>query len=293
LVNRRILVLILQLTAVLAAAAQETNGFPDLNEVFQGRAFTNTFERDVFFLRAIRDRYPAQWPSLLAVNMTPGDYVVSPEKMQRFVAEVGAAAEGTDDALVLSNLAAVISLPDYYTNVARPELEQAVVNALIKLGPKGRLALAGAFSETHYRLDPGSLEIAADAVGKSGVSDTNVANALAATAFIFTTANGGSYPRCTERAVEGLLGLTNGIAVARAHLTTNAMFADPGRFQSVVDGVGAAHATALLTKLEQLLSAAEVKLSTISPGPDPYRDDLAELEPRIKKTVELLDSSGK
>jgi hypothetical protein len=46
------------LIAARIAAGDGTNSFPDLNEVFQGRAFTNEFARDVFFLRLSRERYP-------------------------------------------------------------------------------------------------------------------------------------------------------------------------------------------------------------------------------------------
>src|SRR5580658_2591106 len=74
------------------AHADDTNGFPDPAEVLQGRVFTNGFERDVFFLSQIRQKYSAYWPSLLAVNITPGGYVVAPEKLQRFITEVGASA---------------------------------------------------------------------------------------------------------------------------------------------------------------------------------------------------------
>jgi len=44
-----------------ALDAGTTNSFPALAEIFQGRTFENEFERDVFFLRSVRDRYPQYW----------------------------------------------------------------------------------------------------------------------------------------------------------------------------------------------------------------------------------------
>jgi hypothetical protein len=275
------------------AMGQDTNGFPDPSEVFQGRTFKTELERDVFFLQQIRERYPQHWPLLLAANITVGNYVVTPEKLRRFVQEVGAAAENSDDPAAVASVAAVVTNAEIYTNAAQPEVLQAVVGSLIKIGPKGRLALAGAFNETHYRADPESLEVLADNIGKAGVSDTNLSAALAATAFTFTATNGGSYPRCTKEAVWNLLCLTNGVTALRPHLNTNEIFKDPGRFQSVVDGIAEAHADALATNLDEIAAAIKTKLTRLAPGRDPYRDDLTELQTRLQQTMERLRTTAK
>ena len=285
-------------TSLLApgkAAGGETNSFPDLNEVFQGRAFTNEFDRDVFFLRQVRERYPAYWPSLLAANVTPGNYVVDPPKLRRFVNELGAAAAGTDDAAAVASLSAVISNPDFYTNASQPEVQEAVVSSLGKIGPGGVRALADVFSQTHYRTDPERASKAvADAIGKAGISDANVdrrrwRRRLAP----LTASNGGSYPRGTRTAVKNLLGLTNGAAALRPHLNTNEVFLDPGRFQPVVDGIAEARADSLTTNLEELMVGVKVKLARQSPGANPYRDDLADLQKRLAETIERLRLGGK
>jgi hypothetical protein len=279
--------------AAPSAFGGDTNSFPDLSEVFQGRIFTNEIARDVFFLQQVRQRYPAQWPELLAANLTVGNYVVTPEKMLSFVEEVGAAGEGSDDPIASASLATVITNAEFYTNVARPEIQESAAASLIKIGPKGRFALAGAFSETHYQIDPGSLEILADAVGKSGVSDSNFVAALAATAFTFATTNGGSYPRCTTEAVRNLLCLTNGAASLRSHLNTNEVFRDPGRFQAVMDGIAESHADSLATNLDELGDAIKIKFTRLAPGHDPYHEDLKELQTRLEQTVQRLRSAPK
>lgn len=268
--------------------AEDTNSFPAPAEVLQSRVFSNGFERDVFFLRQIRQNYSAYWPALLAANITPGSYVVEPDKLRQFIAEVGAASENSDDAFARACIASVITNADFYTNASQGEVLREVVSALNKIGPKGRLALAGAFEQNHYRTDPESLEALAEVIGKSGISDSNIANALAATAFSFATANGGSYPRCTETAVENLLSLTNGAAILRPHLNTNEVFADPGRFQAVVDGIAEARAKTLVSRLETLSRDVKTKISIQSPGPNPYRDDLEDLETRLRRTIEVL-----
>jgi hypothetical protein len=281
------------LLAARIAVGDGTNSFPDLSEVFQGRVFTNEFARDVFFLRQIRERYSTYWPSLLAVNITVGEYVVTPEKLRRFVEEAGVAGEGSDDPAAIASLASIVSEPAFYTNATQPEVQEAVVTSLIKIGPNGRLALTNAFSQAHYRTDPESLEALADAIGKSGVSDSRIEAALAATAFTFTATNGGSYPRCTGEAVRSLLRLTNGLAALRVHLNTNEMFNDPGRFQAVVDAIAAVHADSLAANLEELDAAIKKKLAALSPGPDPYRDDLTELRQRLLQTVKRPPPASK
>jgi hypothetical protein len=275
-------------SAAARAFGDDTNSFPDLSDVFQGRIFTNSVARDVFFLQQIRQRYPAHWPSLLAMNLTVGDYVVSPEKMLQFVEEVAAAGENTDDPIACACLAAVITNAEFYTNITHPEIQEAVVVSLIKIGPKGRLALADAFSESHYRTDPESLETLADTIGKSGVADSNITAALAATAFTLTATNGGFYPRCTREAVKNLLCLTNGVALLRSHLNTNEVFKDPGRFQAVMDGIADSRADSLITNLNALADAIKTRFTRLAPGPDPYRDDLSELQTRLQQTVQRL-----
>jgi hypothetical protein len=268
--------------------ADETNGFPNPAEVFQERVFTNGFERDVFFLSQIRQKYSAYWPSLLAANITPGGYVVAPEKLQRFITEVGASTENSDDAFARANIASVITNADFYTNASQVQVLRAVVSSLNNMGPKGRLALAGAFEQNHYRTDPESLEALAEVIGKSGISDSNISDALAATAFSLTAANGGSYPRCTKTAVVNLLSLTNGAAVLSPHLNTNEVFRDPGRFQAVVDGIAEAHTQTLVSQLEALSLDVKTKISLQAPGPNPYRDDLEDLEIRLRRAIESL-----
>jgi|GEM_PF-7080182 len=273
------------------AGAGDTDGFPEVNAVLQGRAFTNDFDRDVFFLRQVRQHYPAHWPSLLAANISVGEYVISPEKMRRFVKEVGAAGEKSDDSIACANLAAIVCVPDFYSNpdASHPEIQQAAAVSLIKIGPTGESALAAAFTQEHYRADPGSLETVADAIAASGAGGSNLVRALAATALTFTADNtGGSYPRCTEAATRCLLSLTNGASALLSHLNTNEVFANPGRFQSVVDGIAAAHAASLAVRLEQIDSAVKARLAAISPGPDPYRDDLSDLENRIERAASQL-----
>src|SRR5215831_15971169 len=116
-----------------AAAVDGTNSFPSPNEIFQGRAFTNKFERDVFFLRKIRESYPMHWAPLLEANVTIADYVVAPDKLLRFVEELGAATANTDDATAVTNLAAINADPEFYanTNASRPEIDSAAALALM------------------------------------------------------------------------------------------------------------------------------------------------------------------
>ena len=197
-----------------------TNSFPDLNEVFQGRAFKTKLDRDVFFLRRIREAYPAQWGALLDANIIVSDYVQAPEKLLRFVEALGTALAGTDDVAASTSLAAITSDPAFYanTNAYRPEILRAAAGALIKIGPRGRQALADSFSEGHYRTDSVSLEVLAEAVGEAGVSDARLTAALASTTFRFTATNGGSYPRCTRQVTRSLLSLPGGLGAVGTHL---------------------------------------------------------------------------
>ena len=236
-------------TSVPVAAGN--GSFPEVSEVLQGRQFATRFEREVFFLRRVRESYSAHWSPLLRANITVNDYVQAPTKLLQFVQALGAATAGTDDRTASTNLAAITSDPVFYanTNVYRPEILRAAASALIQIGPIGRQALADSFNEHHYRIDPESLAEIAGVVGKSGVSDSRLAAAFVETAFLFTATNGGFYPRCTEQAVRNLLSLPGGAAVSAVHLNAKEVLDDPGRFQAVVDGVAAARAVALATNL--------------------------------------------
>jgi hypothetical protein len=272
-----------------------TNSFPDLNEVFEGRTFENKFAREVFFLRRIREHYPAYWPSLLGANIIVTDYELAPDKLLHFVQELGVAVEGTDDLCAITNLATITSDPAFYanTNAYRPEIQRATAEALLKIGARGAQALAESFSESHYRTDAASLEVLADVAGKSGVPASKMTQALAATAFTFTATNGGSYPRCTTVTTKNLLLLPDGASTVGTHLNTNEVFAGPGRFQAVVDGIAAAHAAGLSTNLAQIATQAAAKLDTLAGHPGPYRDDLQALLIRIRHVIEQLKAPSR
>jgi hypothetical protein len=267
-----------------------TNSFPDLNEVLQGRTFESAFDRDVFFLRRVRSDYPAYWAPLLGANIDVTDYVLAPEKMLRFVEELGIAVAGTDDVAAVTNLARIASNSIFYanTNGYRPRIVRAAAEALVRAGPVGREALAGAFNEGHYRADPISLEDLADAIGESGVADVNLTAALAAAAFALSTTNGGCYPRCTRAATRNLLRLPGGVALVRNHLNAKEVLNDPGRFQDVVDGILAARAAELSADLDTISIAIAEKLKALSNYPGAYRDDLAELQTRIRRASRQL-----
>ena len=272
-----------------------TNSFPDLNEVFQGRTFENKFDREVFFLRRIREHYPAYWPSLLAANIIVTEYEQAPEKLLHFVLELGVAVANTDDLCAVTNLATITSDPAFYanTNAYRPEIQRAAAEALLKIGARGAQALADSFSEIHYRTDPASLEVLADVAGKSEVPASKLTQALAATAFTFTATNGGSYPRCTTATTKNLLLLTDGASIVGIDFNTNEVFADPGRFQAVVDGITAARAVRLSTTLTQIATQAAAKLDTLAGAPGPYRDDLQALLTRIRQAIEQLKAPNR
>ena len=114
-----------------------TNSFPDPNEVLQGRTFENKFDREVFFLQRIRERYPEYWASLLGANIIVTDYELAPDKLLHFVQELGVAVESTDDLCAITNLAPITSDPAIYanTNAYRPEILRAAAQALLKIGP--------------------------------------------------------------------------------------------------------------------------------------------------------------
>src|SRR5215813_3625776 len=124
--------------------ASKSNTFPDVSDVFQGRTFKNEFERDVFFLRSIHDHHRQHWAALLQANITPDEYVRSPAKLLRFVDELGHAMSDRNDLAASTNLALLTSNEAFYanTNAYHPEILRAAAQALIKIGPSGRKALA-------------------------------------------------------------------------------------------------------------------------------------------------------
>jgi hypothetical protein len=265
----------------------ETNRFPSAAEVLGGRTFETFTEQDVYFLRAIHDRYPAQWPDLLTANITLKDYLLSPEKLQRFVNELGEAMAGRNDLAACTNLAMLTGDATFYANANtyHPEILQAAARALIRIGPEGSKALASAFTESHYDTDPGSLEDLADAIGGEHPADPDFVRVLAATAFDFATTNGSYYPRCTTAAVKNLLCLKDGLVTVRAHLRTEEMLGNPGRFQAVMDGIAAGQARQLATNLVAVQAPIRVKLEGLTNSPGGYRDDLQELSSRIGRTL--------
>jgi hypothetical protein len=268
--------------------------FPEANEVLQGRTFATKGERDVFFLRGVRERFPASWSALIEANITVRDYVQAPEKLLRFIEELGTATAGTSDLIASTNLAAIVSDPAFYanTNAYRPEIQQAAALTLIRIGPNGIQALARSFSEEHYRADPASLEDLAEAVGNAGTPDVPVVGALGAAVFTFSTTNGGCYPQCTERITRSLLRLPGGPAAVVAHLTTNEIFGDPGRFQAVVDGIAAGQAAGLATNLTAIQREVAAKLAIPGFPAGPYRDDLQDLHGRIQRAIAQLQKAG-
>lgn len=277
--------------AGVSAPVAETNRFPSVGEVLGGRTFETFTEQDVYFLRAIHDRYPAQWPNLLAANITINDYLLSPEKLQRFVDELGEAMAGRNDSAACTNLAIITGDATFYANANtyHPEILQAAARALIRIGPEGGKALASTFTESHYGADPGSLEDLADAIGGEHPAGSEFVKVLAATAFDFATTNGSYYPRCTTTAVKNLLRLKEGPAAVRAHLRIEDILGNPGRFQAVLDGIAAGQAGQLATNLVAIQAQVRVKLADLKNSPGGYRDDLQELAVRIGRTLTSLE----
>jgi len=269
----------------------DTNSFPSLAEVFQGRTFENEFERDIYFLRSVRERYPSHWAGLLEANISVEEYVRAPAKLLRFIDELGSAMAGMNDLTASTNLALVTSDETFYanTNAYHPEILRAAAQALIKIGPNGRKALASSFTERHYRLDSESLEELANIIGGERPPGAELAIGLEATAFDFSTTNGGVYPHCTMIAVKNLLRLPDGSSRVRVRLKVDEAFNNPGRFQSIIDGIEAARATELSTNLVDLGTNLTSKLATLTNSPGAYRDDLQELDRRIHKTIKLLE----
>ncbi len=277
--------------SVSPSGADQANPFPGVSEVLQGRAFESKFDRDVFFLRRIRESYSRHWPALLSTNIIVADYLHAPDKLVRFVDEVGAATAGTDDFAAITNLAVIISDPVFYanTNAYRPGILQAAACALIKIGPRGREILADAFTEEHYRGDPDSLEVLADAVGRSSTADLKLKAALEAVAFTLTAGNGGSYPRCTQETTEHLLCLPGGPLVVARHLNRKDILDDPVRFQAVISGIAAARAVGLVTNLVELATEVGAKQTITLPGA--YREALRDLHSAMKRAIEQLGDS--
>jgi hypothetical protein len=267
--------------------AAGTNGFPSVPEVLGGKTFENQTGQDIYFLRAIHDRYASYWPDLLGANVTLTDYVLAPEKLLRFVNELGEAMRDRNDAVACTNLALITSDPSFYANTdaSHPEILKEAARALIKIGPAGRNALASAFSAAHYGKDPASLEVLAEAIGEEKPGDAEFVQVLSTTAFDFATTNGSFYPRCITAAVKNLLCLSGGPPAVQAHLKEAEMFENPGRFQAVVDGIAAAHASQLTTNLLLIQPKIEAKLAGLANSPGGYRDDLQELNRIIKRTV--------
>ena len=269
---------------------EETNSFPDANEILKGHLFRSFFDRDVFFLRKIRADYPEFWPSLLNENIVLKDYVQSPDKLLRFVQELAVVVERTDDVSAITNLMRITSDSAFYanTNAYRPEILMAAATALIRTGPKARIALADTFNEDHYRTDSVSLSLFADTIGKCRISDSNLNAALAAMAFTLTATNGGSYPGCTKDATSNLLSFPDGPAVVAPYLNRTQLFKDPGRLQAIVDGIVTARAVGLSTNLIEISRLIDEKLTALPTKPDPYRDDLLDLQAQIEKAIEQL-----
>jgi hypothetical protein len=282
--------LVAQTPAPPSGGIPGSGSFPSVNEVLEGRVFPSKTERDVYFLRRIHDRYPASWPALVEANITVDEYVWSASKLQRFVDELGTAMEGNNDLVASTNLARITSERAFYanTNSYRHEVVRSAALALIKIGPKGRHALAGSFTTEHYQAHHDSLEEIASVIGTVRVPDSVLVEALVATAFTLSAGDGATYPSCTRSAVTNLLSLPGGTSLVRTNLDPTKVFEDVGRYQSIVDGIAAAHATELATNLVQLDNSVTSKLGTLANIPGTYRDELVELQNRIRGALAIL-----
>jgi hypothetical protein len=284
------------LTAAASAQAGNDSGtnvgtaFPDVNEVFQGRSFENSFDREVFFLRRIREDYSAHWPDLLAANITPDKYVDEPDKLEHFVRELSAATAKTDDPIACASLESLISDPAFYanTNAYHSDILTDAVLGLLTLGPAGHRALADAFNQDHYRKDSASLELLADTITTTHVDDPVFAPALAAAAFTFTTPSGGFYSHCTTDLMSNLLRFPDGVAAVETHLGTNEVLNAPGRFQSIMDGFSGTNAASLLTNLAGISNVIAGRLDSLTNNPGPYRDELKQLQSSVSQALERL-----
>jgi len=265
-------------------APKSQSPFPDVNQVLQGRGFESAEEREVFFLRKIRESYPQHWPALLQTNIIVQDYVAAPDKLLRFIQKVGKVCAETDDQIASTNLAVIVSNPTFYanTNAYRPSLLQEAAWVLLRIGPSGRRALGDAFNVTHYRQDPPSLEVLANAIGRTGSADTNLSHALARTIFEFTSANGGFFPHCTSVCVTNLLRLPGGMEALAPHLVPEALLNDPGRFQTVLSALPASSVSPIASQVEALSRSVTDKLQTLTNSPGEYRDELKALQSSIQ-----------
>ena len=285
-----VLLLALACPRICRAADQAqpaTNSFPSLYDVLQGRIFPSDFERDVFFLRGIHDRYSSQWPGLLQANITVDEYLHSSGKLLRFINVLGNAMAGSDDPVAITNLVAITGDPVFYanTNGYFPEIQRAAAKVLIQLGQNGRKALASCLGQAHYRGDTESLEDLMSVIGNERPDDPVFTQSLAAVAFDFSTPGGGIFPGCTAAAVTNLLRLPDGAAAARSRLKIESVFDNPGRFQAVIDGIAAARTTELITNLAAIEAQVKARLVTLTNTPGAYRDDLQDLENRLRKTI--------
>jgi hypothetical protein len=276
--------------AVEPAGPDGTNTFPTVPEVLGGHVFENYTDQDIFFLRAIHDRYASHWSDLLQANVTLNDYVLSPEKLLRFVNELGEAMRDRNDPNAVTNLALIVSDPSFYANadVSRPEILRAAAKALIKIGPAGQAALAAAFTQDHYRADAASLEDLADAIGDEHPDNPVFVSALTAVVFKFVTTNGAFYPQCATTAAKNLLQLKTGPAAIQAHLTSRDALENTALFQSVVVAIAAAHANGLSmisTNLTAIQSDVRAKLSALANSPGAYRDDLQSLDTQLGQVL--------
>jgi hypothetical protein len=267
--------------------ADVTNTFPSVAEVIGGKTFDTFTDQDIYFMQAIHDRYREHWTDLLQANLTLNDYVLSPDKLLKFVNELGEAMRDRNDAPACINLAPIIDDPAFYASPTdyRSDINQAVARALIKIGPAGRKVVASAFDESHYNNNSTSLEDLADVVGEAKPTDPEFVRALAATAFELNTTNGAFYPRCTTAAVKNLLLLDGGPAAVQAHLKTGELLGNPGRFQAIVDGIAAVHASELATNMTAVQPEIHAKLMTLLNSRDGYWDDLVGLDTRIRGTL--------
>jgi hypothetical protein len=277
---------LLCLAAFSATGGEPTvDPLPPVAEILQGRVFPSKFERDVFFLRQVREKYRQHWPALLEANINTNEYVVAASKLLRFIDELGVAAEGTDDSVAVTHLAPVVADPAYYanTNGYYPDVIRSAAQALIKIGPAGRHSLAGAFTQEHYRTDSVSLEDLAVTIARQRVDSPDLARVLTATAFEFSTADGGSFPRCTTVTVKSLLAIPGGVECVRTNLVPERVLKDPLRFQAAIAGLAAQ--PELKTQLEQIAHAAQEKLSVLTNSPGAYRDAVTELQNEIRRTL--------
>jgi len=271
-------------TGGVRSAEAGPEAFPEITEVLQGRIFDTKFDRDVVFLRRIREDFHRHWADFLEANLTEKEFVQVPDKMAKFLEKLAKSTAGTDDATTAEKLAVLVTDPVFYanTNAYRPDLLTAAARTLIGLGPKGCQAFAGTFSLAHYRTDPVSLELFAEVAGKSGTGDPKVQAGLAAVAFTFATERGGSFPRCTRVAVRQLLALPGGVEVVRPFMHAPAAMEDPGRFRDIVVGIVAARVPGLKGELEGIARQAVAKLAAMPPGASAYRDEVTGLRSALE-----------